>query len=171
MSDFNPSTSRRSFLKAGVLAGAGAFASGALGACAAAVPDGTQSISLQEEEIAWDAVYDVVVIGFGAAGASAALSAAESGASVLLVDKAPEGREGGNSRFSSQLFLSADDEKGALQYLQALRGDYYAPDEILESYAAGLCSIRGILAEWGLDESEVVDVTDFDLVEFKSQEP
>ena len=35
----------------------------------------------------WDAEADVVVVGFGAAGACAAIEAAESGASVLVLDR------------------------------------------------------------------------------------
>src|SRR5215472_16541052 len=38
-------------------------------------------------EDAWDLAADVVVIGFGAAGAAAAIEAAEAGADVLVVDR------------------------------------------------------------------------------------
>ena len=48
--------------------------------------------------IEWDGAYDVIVIGFGGAGAVAAKNAAEAGAKVLIVEKAPEGHEGGNTR-------------------------------------------------------------------------
>lgn len=44
--------------------------------------------------------YDVVVIGSGNAGLCAALSARETGASVLLLEKAPEEWRGGNSYFT-----------------------------------------------------------------------
>lgn len=37
----------------------------------------------------WDACYDVAVLGFGGAGATAARFAADKGAKVLLVDSAP----------------------------------------------------------------------------------
>ena len=48
------------------------------------------------EEVAWDGEYDVVVVGMGFAGCVSAISAADEGAKVLLVDKAPEGSAGGN---------------------------------------------------------------------------
>ncbi|MDR1429037.1 MAG: FAD-binding protein, partial [Spirochaetaceae bacterium] len=48
--------------------------------------------------VSWDAEYDVVVVGFGGAGASAAITAADAGARVLLLEKAPDGEEGGNTR-------------------------------------------------------------------------
>lgn len=155
----HPVTSRRTFLKVGAAAGLAAWGSGMLSGCASnqgALNIGTASA----EEIEWDGVFDVVVVGFGAAGAAAAISAAESGASVLLADKAPEGSEGGNSRFSSQLFVSADDKQQACDYQRALSGSYYVPDDVLDAYADGLCAIRSTLVDWGLDESELLDVTD-----------
>ena len=51
----------------------------------------------------YDASYDVVVLGFGGAGATAARFAADSGAKVLIVDSAPEGHEGGNTRYAAEL--------------------------------------------------------------------
>jgi len=44
--------------------------------------------------------YDVIVVGAGNAGLSAALAAHESGANVLLLDKCPKASRGGNTRFS-----------------------------------------------------------------------
>lgn len=43
--------------------------------------------------------YDVIVVGGGNAGLVAALSAAEHGGSVLLVEKAPEDEKGGNTKY------------------------------------------------------------------------
>ncbi|MEG0503785.1 MAG: hypothetical protein RR547_04000, partial [Raoultibacter sp.] len=67
---------------------------------------------------------------------------AESGASVLIADKAPEGSEGGNSRYSSQLFVSADDKQEAMDYHRGLNEGYHVPEEVLETYVEGLCAIR-----------------------------
>ena len=53
--------------------------------------------------------YDVVVVGAGNAGLSAALSAAEGGSSVLVLEKAPEHLRGGNSYFTGGLFRFAYD--------------------------------------------------------------
>ena len=39
-----------------------------------------------EHNFKWDAVYDVIVLGFGGAGATSTRFAADSGAKVLLVD-------------------------------------------------------------------------------------
>ena len=55
------------------------------------------------------ATYDVVVVGAGNAGLTAALSAAEGGASVLVLEKAPEYLRGGNTYFTGGLFRFAYD--------------------------------------------------------------
>src|SRR5215468_4881965 len=47
-----------------------------------------------------DESYDVVVIGGGNAALCAALSAAEQGAKVVLLERAPEAKRGGNSNFT-----------------------------------------------------------------------
>ena len=57
-----------------------------------------------ETKVAWDAIYDVIVIGFGGAGAGAARFAADNDAKVLLIDAAPEGSEGGNTRYAGGAF-------------------------------------------------------------------
>jgi tricarballylate dehydrogenase len=46
-------------------------------------------------------LFDVIVVGGGNAGFAAALAARESGASVLVLEAAPEAERGGNSRFTA----------------------------------------------------------------------
>ena len=41
----------------------------------------------------WDAEADVVIVGFGGAGAATAITAHDLGAKVLMLEKAPEGEE------------------------------------------------------------------------------
>src|ERR1700704_6968253 len=56
---------------------------------------------------------DVLVVGGGLAGLSAALTAREQGASVLVIERAPREERGGNSRFSigamRAVYSGADD--------------------------------------------------------------
>lgn len=93
-------------------------------------------VEVQSQEylqtIRWDAEYDVVVLGYGFAGSAAAIAAADAGAHVLLAEKAPEGHEGGNSRYAAQHSLYFDpkvpDEK-ILKYMQALRGKTTTPSD------------------------------------------
>src|SRR5262245_36535883 len=63
------------------------------------------------------AVHDVVVVGGGNAALCAALAAREAGASVLVVEKAPESQRGGNS------FFTAGGFRFAHQGLEDLRRD------------------------------------------------
>ncbi len=49
------------------------------------------------------ATHDVAVIGGGNAGLCAALAAAEGGARVVLLERAPESLRGGNSRHTRDL--------------------------------------------------------------------
>ena len=86
--------SRRGFLKG---MAASAIGVGMMGTVAAAE---------DKSGIAWDAEYDVVVLGYGGAGANAAVAAYEEGAKVLLTDKAPAGLEGGNTQASGQFIMS-----------------------------------------------------------------
>ena len=55
-----------------------------------------------EQTIDWDAEYDVIVVGLGAAGCSTAIEASSLGAKVLVLEKAPEGYVGGNSAICAQ---------------------------------------------------------------------
>ncbi len=85
---------RRQFVTAAGLAGAALLTGGALKKSEAApVP------------AKWDMEADVVVVGFGGAGACAAIEAAKSGASVLLLEKT--GVPGGSTAISGGIILAA----------------------------------------------------------------
>ena len=68
-------------------------------------------------------VFDVVVVGGGNAALCAALAAAESGVSVLVLERAPEAESGGNSRFTAGAFRcvydGVEDLKGLMPDLTA----------------------------------------------------
>ena len=64
--------------------------------------------------------YDVIVVGAGNAALTAALSARQQGARVLVLEKAPEAERGGNSRFSGGIFRFAYD---GIEDLKPLRPD------------------------------------------------
>jgi len=84
---------------------------------------------------AWDAEVDVVVLGFGSAGSAAAISARDAGASVLLLEKMPEGREGGNTRISGGIWFHNPDVEGQKTYLRALSEEYPIPEAIISAWS------------------------------------
>jgi predicted flavoprotein YhiN len=83
----------------------------------------------------WDRQADVVVVGFGAAGAATAIAAYDAGAKVILLDKAPEGHEGGNTRVAGQGYLNTSSVEKAVAYLHALCGPYRVPDPMVRVWA------------------------------------
>lgn len=69
--------------------------------------------------------YDVVIVGAGNASLTTAMSASQSGAKVLVLEKAPHSLRGGNSRFSGGLFRFAYE---SLEDLKPLRPDVIPND-------------------------------------------
>ena len=83
----------------------------------------------------WDHEADVVVVGFGGAGAAAAITAHDLGASVVLLEKAPEGEEGGNTRIAGQGYLQVYDVDKAITYLNALCARHPVPPQMVRAWA------------------------------------
>ncbi|MFT8812458.1 NAD(P)H-dependent oxidoreductase [Oenococcus sp.] len=97
----------------------------------------------KKNAIQWEsAVYDVIVLGFGAAGATAARFAADAGAKVLIVDSAPDGHEGGNTRYAGQVVLAAYDFKKMKAYFKRLFGPIAIEEDTLDTYVNGLVNMR-----------------------------
>ena len=82
-----------------------------------------------------DIAADVVVVGFGAAGAATAITAHDAGARVLILEKAPKGQEGGNTRVAAQGYLNATPVDKAITYLNALCGPYAVPQDMVRVWA------------------------------------
>ena len=83
----------------------------------------------------WDMQADVVVVGFGAAGAATAITAHDLGARVLILEKAPKGQEGGNTRAAAQGYLNTSSPEKAAAYLTALCGPYTVPKSMIRVWA------------------------------------
>ena len=66
----------------------------------------------------WDAEFDVVVIGYGGAGANSAICAHDAGAKVLIVEKMPT--PGGNTSVSSGNILFSKDKEKTRRYISKL---------------------------------------------------
>jgi succinate dehydrogenase/fumarate reductase flavoprotein subunit len=80
---------------------------------------------------------DVVVVGFGAAGLSAAVSAHDAGASTVIVEKMPRERAGGNTRVSGQVWFGPRDVDLAARHFRALAWKYPADESLVAAWAQG----------------------------------
>ena len=83
----------------------------------------------------WDFEADVVVVGYGAAGAVAAITAHDLGVKVLILEKAPLGEEGGNSRVAGQGWLNPYPIDKAITYFNAMCGEYTVPQDMVQAWA------------------------------------
>ncbi|MFC1918395.1 FAD-dependent oxidoreductase [Chloroflexota bacterium] len=83
----------------------------------------------------WDRDTDVIVVGYGAAGAATAITAYDEGAEVLILEKAPEGEEGGNSRVAVGGWFTPTPVSRAISYFNALCGAYSVPEEMVKVWA------------------------------------
>ncbi|MBI4310771.1 MAG: FAD-binding protein [Chloroflexi bacterium] len=102
----------------------------------------------------WDRQADVVVVGFGGAGAAASVTAHDAGARVLMLEKAPKGQEGGNTRVAGQGYLFTDSAEKAIQYLNAMCGPFTVPQEMARVWAEENCKNNDWLASIGGDPQE-----------------
>jgi succinate dehydrogenase/fumarate reductase flavoprotein subunit len=102
----------------------------------------------------WDQEADVVVVGFGAAGMATAVTAHELGAKVVLLEKAPEGEEGGNTRVAGQGYLNTSSVERAVAYLNALCGPFTVPQAMVKVWAEEMCLNNDWLRSLGGDPQE-----------------
>lgn len=97
----NEQMSRRGFVKGVTTVGAAITGLGLFG-CDGEVAESQTLTGAGVTE--WDAEADVIVVGFGGAGASAAIHACDAGASVLILEKAAMG--GGATAICGQAFMA-----------------------------------------------------------------
>ena len=105
---------------------------------------GSRSLADSAIRVAEDTRFDVVVVGYGAAGAVAAIEAARGGARVLLVEKmaAP----GGISILSAGGIRVSADAEQAFLYLQHTCGGR-TPDDVLRVLAEGMTEMAAYLQD------------------------
>ena len=125
--------SRRNFIKS-VSIGAGTAAIASLSSY--------EAMAISPEQVpGWDVEADVVILGTGFAGQVSAIVAHDAGASVLVLEKAPEKHQGGNSRICGQLIWCPSEAilEDSFQYLKAMTAGtgYPVPDEYLRFYVKG----------------------------------
>lgn len=96
----------------------------------------------------YDADFDVVVLGFGAAGASAARFAADHKRKVLLVDAAPFGHEGGNTRYAGQIVGYTNDYDKMMNYYEALTKPMTLPYPMIHTYIQGFADMKSYFKKY-----------------------
>jgi succinate dehydrogenase/fumarate reductase flavoprotein subunit len=132
--------SRRTFLKTTV--GGVAVGAAVLGATASlGLPKTATAAKLPGVPSYWDLSADVVVLGHGFAGQMSAIAAAEAGATVLLLEKAPQKFSGGNSRVCGQGIWTPSSGvlTDAFNYMKAMSAGtgYPVPDDYITAYVNG----------------------------------
>ena len=135
---------RRSFIKGAAMATVAAAAA-SLAGCASE-SEGEAALASTGQQ--WDAETEVLVLGFGGAGAVSAVTAHEAGADVLILEKAPHSGGGVSSVAGANTCAVIDADK-AFEYVKAAcQGT--TPDEVLRAWA----DEGATLADW-LDEHEI----------------
>ena len=113
-------------------------------------------------DVNWHYETDVLVVGFGAAGATAAITAHDLGAEVLVIDKAPAQFRGGNSRVSGQIVFWPNDVEKAKAYFCAMAGAYIdrISDSLVHAWAVEMYANRAWLEQLGF-KAEFVSSVEF----------
>lgn len=88
---------------------------------------------------------DVVVVGYGGAGATAAIAACDSGARVIILEKMPAG--GGNTLASANSIL-VPKAMGAVQYFESLSGGT-TDHEVIQAFIENGLKVEGWIHELG----------------------
>ena len=155
----NRRVSRRDCLMGAGIGAMGALALGLTAGCSPTSEPLTET-GCFETSRSWDDEYDVVIVGGGGAGMSAAIEAADAGARVLIVEKAPKAEAGGNSRVSGEWFFDITDPDRALEVLEAGNGDYENRGGI-ETIVARTVELTDWLVSLGGNAGDIVTY-DFD---------
>jgi succinate dehydrogenase/fumarate reductase flavoprotein subunit len=96
------------------------------------------------KKVVWTIETDVVVAGYGAAGAIAAINARDKNADVLILEKTEN--PGGSSILAGGAIKAAGDVEKAVKYLTYTQGGR-VEDKLIQTFAEGLCTIPAYLEE------------------------
>lgn len=94
---------------------------------------------------------DVLVLGFGAAGAAAAITAHDLGARITIVEKMPEELAGGSTRVSGNVWYGPDESSRAATYLRNLAGERSIPSDVVESWSTEVTGTSDWVRSLGVD--------------------
>lgn len=141
--------SRRSFLRGVGALSAGVAASTLVG-CDASVE---QTVKDPVEGPSWDHEADIVVCGYGGAGAITAICAHDAGSSVLILEKQPQDtpdkmNQTNSTRMSTASTMSFKSEQDAIDYLTASSMGR-TPDDVIASWAKYACKVFDFMTSIG----------------------
>jgi succinate dehydrogenase/fumarate reductase flavoprotein subunit len=102
----------------------------------------------QIKDFNWQSEFDVIVIGFGGAGATAARFAADNNCKVLLTDVAPRGHEGGNTRYCGQLIAGTKSKEAYKKYYSALTSPFRLDQKIIDTFVDGVANMQNYLKKY-----------------------
>ncbi len=136
---------------------AGALGLGALGLAGCAPTSGSDDglAATGAGDVTFDEEYDVIVVGAGVAGLSAALTVATegNGETCLLAEKGTV--PGGNSPFSDNAVLYVEDADRMLAYMKDLAGDYPPSEAVLKAFSDGLATNLQWIQSLGVPEDQL----------------
>lgn len=89
----------------------------------------------------WDVEADVVVVGFGGAGAAAAIEAHDAGAEVVILEKAPPDRPGGNTGCCAGYMLVPSSIAEGVDYYRALAFGTVSDEELIHTMAKEIVGV------------------------------
>lgn len=141
--------SRRSFVRSAAL---GTSTLGAVVAAGVGRALADEALTYADT-VPWHYEADIAVVGLGGAGAAAAITSVEKGLETLVIEKAPEGLEGGNTHYCGQRFVRIEDADRAAMtaYMKELRGVYEdaMPDDVIDYLVDGFTRVAPWFEEHG----------------------
>lgn len=109
------------------------------------------------ETYEWEDEADVIILGTGAAGLSAAVTMGnENLGTAIILEAAPEEYNGGNSRVCGQGVFCPTTVEGAIAYQTDLNGEYVVDEDLIQAWAENICENIDWLTETvGFDAVEM----------------
>lgn len=105
-------------------------------------------LTTQLQDFTWQADYDVIVIGFGGAGATAARFAADHNCQVLLTDVAPAGHEGGNTRYCGQMIAGTKSKEAYQKYYAKMTAPFTLDQKVMDTFVNGVTNMPNYLRKY-----------------------
>lgn len=118
------------------------FVGGAAALAGAAATAGLVTVAKADEAgVEWADEADVVIVGTGCAGLSAACTMSIEGlGSCLVLEAASQEMRGGNSSATAGIVFCPNSVDAAIEYQSALNAGYDVPDDVMQAWAEELCA-------------------------------